>query len=164
MRTGRMVAVGGARVAAAVMVLGAVAGPARAVPVAAAPAEADVAYHGQVSLAAGLLGISLLPENHGPAALVNATVRLRLSVPLADAQQLAAGCARAGERVLVCETGALPVSGKGRRIEVALVLKERPAEAVVRIDTWWNGGAVDSDLKNNEHAVLALDTGDSYVF
>ncbi|MFJ5550987.1 hypothetical protein [Streptomyces sp. NPDC093225] len=126
--------------------------------------EADVAYHGQVSLAAGRLGIWLVPENHGPAALPNATVRLRLSVDLAERQRLAEGCARVEARVVVCETGSLPVQGSGRHIGLVLLLKERPAEAVVRIDTWWNGGATDTELENNEHAVLALDTGDTYAF
>lgn len=35
---------------------------------------------------------------------------------------------------------------------------------VVRVDTWWNGGATDRNRTNNEHVVLALDTGDAYAF
>ncbi|MFG2984025.1 hypothetical protein ACGFYQ_22685 [Streptomyces sp. NPDC048258] len=137
--------------------------PAGAAPVDAGP-EADVAYHGRVSLAHAQLRIWLVPQNEGPSALPNATVRLRLSVPLADRQELAAGCARAGLREVVCETGALPLHGRGRHIGLALGLWEPVSEVVVRVDTWWNGGATDRNLANNEHVVLALDTGDSYAF
>ncbi|MBT2406796.1 MULTISPECIES: hypothetical protein [unclassified Streptomyces] len=126
--------------------------------------EADVAYHGRVSLARGQLRVLLLPENDGPAAVPAATVRLRLSADLADRQDLAAGCARSGMREVVCETGALPEHGRGRHIGLLLELRERPAEVALRIDTWWNGGATDRNLGNNELAVLALDTGDSYAF
>lgn len=127
-------------------------------------AEADVAYHGRVALTAGRLRILLVPENEGPSALANATVRLRLSAELADRQELAEGCARAGLREVVCETGELPLHGRGRHIGLALRLKEPAAEVVVRVDTWWNGGATDRNRTNNEHVVLALDTGDTYAF
>lgn len=126
--------------------------------------EADVAYHGRVWLAHGQLRVWLVPENDGPSAVPAATVRLRLSADLADRQELAAGCARVGLRDVVCETGALPEHGQGRHIGLLLGLRERPAEVVVRIDTWWNGGATDRNLANNDEAVLALDTGDSYAF
>ncbi|MCP3760044.1 hypothetical protein ACFRJ1_33865 [Streptomyces sp. NPDC056773] len=127
-------------------------------------AEADVAYHGRVALTAGRLRILLVPENEGPSALANATVRLRLSADLADRQELAEGCARAGRREVVCETGELPLHGRGRHIGLALQLKEPVAEVVVRVDTWWNGGATDRNHANNDHVVLALDTGDTYAF
>ncbi|MET9886330.1 hypothetical protein ABZZ20_24980 [Streptomyces sp. NPDC006430] len=126
--------------------------------------EADVAYHGQMSLAQGQLRVWLVPQNEGPAALPNATLRLRLSAELADRQELAEGCARAGLREVVCETGELPLHGQGRHIGLLLELRERVPEVVVRIDTWWNGGAADRDLSNNQHVVLALDTGDAYAF
>ncbi|WP_308378987.1 hypothetical protein [Streptomyces sp. ISL-43] len=126
--------------------------------------EADVAYHGRVALARGRLRILLVPENEGPTALANATLRLHLSADLADRQELAQGCARAGLREVVCETGELPLRGRGRHIGLALELRERVAEVVVRVDTWWNGGATDRNHSNNEHVVLALDTGDSYAF
>lgn len=126
--------------------------------------EADVAYHGRVALAGGRLRILLVPQNDGPAALANATVRLRLSADLADRQELAEGCARAGLREVMCETGALPLHGRGRHIGLVLELKERTTEVVVRVDTWWNGGATDRNRTNNEHEVLALDTGDAYAF
>lgn len=126
--------------------------------------EADVAYHGRVALDGGRLRILLVPENEGPSALANATVRLRLSADLADRQELAEGCARAGLREVVCETGALPLHGRGRHIGLVLRLKEPASEVVVRVDTWWNGGATDRNHTNNEHVVLALDTGDTYAF
>ncbi|MGW0749971.1 hypothetical protein [Streptomyces sp. NPDC002587] len=126
--------------------------------------EADVAYHGRVSLAHAHLRILMVPQNEGPSALPNATVRLRLSAALADRQELAPGCARAGLREVVCETGPLPLHGRGRHIGLALALREPAPEVVVRVDTWWNGGATDRNLENNEHVVLALDTGDSYAF
>ncbi|MET9323115.1 hypothetical protein ABZX75_23380 [Streptomyces sp. NPDC003038] len=126
--------------------------------------EADVAYHGLVSLSQGQLRLWVVPENHGPAALANATVRVRVSADLADRQGLAEGCARAGQREVVCETGALPRQGQGRHIGLLLDLRERVPEVVVRVSTWWNGGATDRDLSNNEPVVLALDTGDTYAF
>ncbi|CAM5537348.1 hypothetical protein SAVIM338S_04234 [Streptomyces avidinii] len=137
---------------------GAVGAPARSGP------EADVAYHGRVALHGAQLRILLVPENEGPAALANATLRLRLSADLADRQELTGGCARAGLREVMCETGELPPHGRGRHIGLALRLKEPAAEAVVRVDTWWNGGATDRNHANNEHVVLALDTGDTYAF
>ncbi|MET9604564.1 hypothetical protein ABZZ17_05785 [Streptomyces sp. NPDC006512] len=126
--------------------------------------EADVAYHGRVALTPGQLRVWTVPENEGPSALPNATLRIRLSVDLADRQDLAGGCARAGLREVVCETGALPEHGRGRHIGLLLNLRERPSEVVVRIDTWWNGGATDRNSTNNDHVVLALDTGDDYAF
>ncbi|MFD3936069.1 hypothetical protein ACFWSF_13910 [Streptomyces sp. NPDC058611] len=126
--------------------------------------EADVAYHGRVALSQGRLRIWLVPENDGPAALANATVRVRLSADLADRQELAGGCARVGLREVVCETGPLPLHGRGRHIGLELGLREPAAEVVVRVDTWWNGGATDRNHLNNEHVVLALDTGDAYAF
>lgn len=126
--------------------------------------EADVAYHGRVALNGGRLRILLIPENEGPTALANATVRLRLSADLADRQELAGGCARAGVREVVCETGELPLHGRGRHIGLVLELRERAPEVVLRVDTWWNGGATDRNHANNEHMVLALDTGDTYAF
>ncbi|UQX01617.1 hypothetical protein [Streptomyces sp. RerS4] len=126
--------------------------------------EADVAYHGRVLLDGGRLRVWMVPHNEGPAALANATVRVRLSADLADRQELAGGCARAGLREVVCETGALPPHGQGRHIGLVLALRDRPAEVLVRVDTWWNGGATDRDLTNNDHVVLALDTGDAYAF
>lgn len=147
-------------VAGLLVLAGAGAGPAGAW----AGPEADVSYHGRVSLQRGQLRVWMVPQNEGPSALANATVRVRLSADLADAQEPAAGCARAGEREVVCETGPLPEHGRGRHIGLVLGLRERPAEVAVRIDTWWNGGAADRNHGNDEHVVLALDTGDAYAF
>ncbi|ARE75252.1 hypothetical protein B6R96_15840 [Streptomyces sp. Sge12] len=126
--------------------------------------EADVAYHGRVALSGARLRIWLVPENDGPAAVPNATLRVRLSAELADRQQLAEGCARAGSREVVCETGPLPLHGRGRHIALLLDLRERAPEVAVRVDTWWDGGATDRNHSNDEHVVLALDTGDTYAF
>ncbi|MGR4884586.1 hypothetical protein ACIPUC_34975 [Streptomyces sp. LARHCF249] len=126
--------------------------------------EADLAYHGRVSLAHGQLRIWLVPQNEGPSALPNATLRVRLSADLADRQELSEGCARVGPREVVCETGPMPLHGRGRHIGLVLELREPTPEVVVRVDTWWNGGAADRNRTNNEHVVLALDTGDAYAF
>ncbi|MGW7101400.1 hypothetical protein [Streptomyces sp. NPDC054838] len=126
--------------------------------------EADVSYHGRVLLDRGRLRVWLVPHNEGPNAVADATLRVRLSADLGDRQELAEGCARAGRREVVCETGPLPAHGQGRHIGLLLGLRERVPEVVVRVDTWWDGGASDRNSGNNEHAVLALDTGDAYSF
>lgn len=126
--------------------------------------EADVAHHGHVSLASGRLGVLLASESHGPADLSNATVRLAFSVPLAGAQALPAGCLWGGDREVLCSTGALRAGGAGRRIALDLRAVGLPEEAVVRIDTLWNGGATDRNPENSTHRVLAPDTGDPYAF
>ncbi|EFL15794.1 conserved hypothetical protein [Streptomyces sp. C] len=126
--------------------------------------EADVAYHGRVQLARGQLKVWMVPQNEGPAEVPNATVRVRLSADLADRHELSEGCARVGRREVVCETGTLPRHGRGRHIALLLGLRERPAEVAVRIDTLWDGGTADRNHANNEHVVLALDTGDPYAF
>lgn len=138
------------------------AGPAEARP--GSDEEADVAYHGRVQLARGQLKVWMVPQNEGPAEVPNATVRVRLSADLADRHELSEGCARVGRREVVCETGALPRHGRGRHIALVLGLRERPAEVAVRIDTLWDGGTTDRNHANDEHVVLALDTGDPYAF
>ncbi|QNE25982.1 hypothetical protein F1D59_15270 [Streptomyces sp. INR7] len=152
-------------VVAGLLALGAgVPGPAQAWGSGWAGPEADVSYHGRVALSGSHLRVWLVPENDGPAALPNATLRVRLSADLADRQQLAEGCARAGLREVVCETGPLPLHGRGRHVGLALELRERVPEVVVQVDTWWNGGATDRNHANDDHVVLALDTGDAYAF
>lgn len=126
--------------------------------------EADLAYHGSVSMAAGLVDLSLTPRNHGPSAVEDATVRLRWSAPLADVQWLPGDCARSGERVVVCRTGPLAADALGDRIRLRVRLREAPSEVALEIDTVWGGGAVDRNHGNDQQRVLALDTGDSYVF
>ncbi|WP_369248326.1 hypothetical protein [Streptomyces sp. R41] len=126
--------------------------------------EADLAYHGYVSMAAGSVDVRFTPQNHGPTAVPDATVRLRWSAPLADVQRLPGQCARAGERAVVCRTGALAADGLGEEIGVTVRLVGVPSEVTLEIDTVWSGGAVDRNHANDRQRVLALDTGDSYVF
>ncbi|MFG2298864.1 hypothetical protein [Streptomyces sp. NPDC048603] len=158
------VVAGAVAVTAVVLPAGAAAAAGGPPGAAGAGPEADVAYHGRVSLTGSRLAVLLIPENEGPATVPAATLRLRLSADLAAEQAFTEGCARSGPRVVVCETGALPLHGRGRHIALVLRLQERPSEVTVRVDTWWNGGATDRNLANNEHAVLALDTGDVYAF
>ena len=78
--------------------------------------EADLAYHGSVSLDRGRIDLRVTPRNHGPSAVADATVRLTWSAPLAARQQLPDGCARLGARVVVCRTGALAADGVGEQL------------------------------------------------
>ncbi len=94
----------------------------------------------------------------------DATVRLRWSKPLADAQTLPEGCARSGEQVVVCRTGALAADGVGERIDLRVRLREASTEVLLELDTLWGGGAVDGNRANDRQRVLVLDTGDSYYF
>ncbi|MFJ1602827.1 hypothetical protein ACIOHS_05610 [Streptomyces sp. NPDC088253] len=126
--------------------------------------EADLAYHGSVTMAAGLVDVRLTPRNLGPSTVEDATVRLRWAAPLADAQRLPGDCARSGERVVVCRTGPLAADGLGDEIRLKVRLRGEPSEVTLEIDTVWGGGAVDRNHANDEQRVLALDTGDSYVF
>ncbi|MFF5183038.1 hypothetical protein ACFY30_04495 [Streptomyces sp. NPDC000345] len=145
----------------AVAVLGA-AWPARA---AGDAPEADLSYHGVAVLHDGRLDVRLTPRNHGPADVADATVRLRWSVPpAARAPRLPGGCARTGERSVVCRTGALPADGPGERMEAGVWLRGRPAEVTLEIDTVWADGAVDRNRANDRQQVLVLDTGDAYSF
>lgn len=116
-------------------VLVALASPAATAAVAAAPVldtapavapEADLAYHGHLSMTGGRVDLRMTPQNHGPSGVVEATVRLRWSVPLADEQGLPAGCARTEVRTVMCRTGALPADGWGETITMAVRLRGRP--------------------------------------
>ncbi|MDW4908974.1 hypothetical protein RB628_27460 [Streptomyces sp. ADMS] len=126
--------------------------------------EADLAYHGAVSLDHGRLDLRVTPRNHGPSAVADATVRLTLSAPLAARQQLPHGCARLGARVVVCRTGALAADGVGDQIGLRLRLRGTPSEALLEIDTVWGGDVVDRNRDNDQQRVLVLDTGDAYYF
>ncbi|MFF0228000.1 hypothetical protein [Streptomyces sp. NPDC004629] len=156
MRRTRVLAVWGAAALAAV----AAAGPAGA---AGAP-EADLAYHGSAVLTGDRVDIRFTPRNHGPSAVPGASVQLRWSVPLADRQELPAGCARTGERELVCGTGPLAEDGVGEQIRLMVALRERPAEVTVELDTVWSGGTWDRDRTNDREQLVILNTGDSYAF
>ncbi|MFD3313990.1 hypothetical protein [Streptomyces sp. NPDC058694] len=144
--------------------------PTAAVPgVATAPApaaapEADLAYHGHLSMTGGRVDLRMTPQNHGPAGVAEATVRLRWSVALADEQGLPAGCARTEVRTVMCRTGSLPADGWGEAITMAVRLRGAPSEVTLGIDTVWGGGAVDRNHHNDRQEVLVLDTGDTYVF
>ncbi|MEU8978830.1 hypothetical protein [Streptomyces sp. NPDC048309] len=143
----------------AVLVVGA-ASPAGAVL---AP-EADLAYHGRVSMTRGIVDVRLIPQNHGPSAVKDATVRLSWSAALTDAQRLPGACARVGARAVVCRTGALAADGLGAAIGLTVRLRGVPSEVAMEIETVWSGGAADRNHGNDRQRVLALDTGDSYVF
>lgn len=126
--------------------------------------EADLAYHGAASMAAGRVDVRLTPRNHGPDPVDDATVRLRWSAALDDTQVLPAGCARSGERVVVCRTGALPADGPGEEIRMTVRLREVASEVTLGLDTVWGGGSVDRNHANDRQQVLVLDTGDAYAF
>ncbi|MFE0099403.1 hypothetical protein [Streptomyces sp. NPDC059009] len=134
------------------------------VPLPAAPPEADLAYHGEVSLSGERVRVRFAPQNHGPADVFDATVRLRWSVPLADGQRLPRGCVRGGEREVLCDTGELAAGSRGEPVELGVRLAGRVPEVRVRVDTVWNGGASDVNPANQEHEVLVLDSGDAYYF
>ncbi|MCI3278912.1 hypothetical protein [Streptomyces cylindrosporus] len=149
-----------AGVAAMVAVCGA-AGPAGAVG---GGPEADLAYHGAASMSAGQAYVRFTPRNHGPSAVPDATVRLRWSEPLADRQELPAGCARSGPSGVLCRVGALAADDLGEQISLRVRLRDAPTEVLLELDTVWNGGAVDRNRANDRQRVLVLDTGDEYYF
>ncbi|MFI8966735.1 hypothetical protein ACIGO8_32020 [Streptomyces sp. NPDC053493] len=144
---------------AAVLVTGTGAG-ARA---AAAP-EADLAHHGHVSLWDGRLGVWLVSENHGPADVSQATVRLTFSQPLAAGQELPSACLWSSDRVISCRTGELRAAGAVGELALDLRTAGRPDELTVEIRTVWRDGVVDGNPRNDRHRVLVLATGDPYVF
>ncbi|MFF3940644.1 hypothetical protein [Streptomyces phaeofaciens] len=127
--------------------------------------EADLSYHGFAVMDRGRVEVRLSPRNHGPGDVVDATVRLRWSVPLtAGAQRLPDGCARTGERSVVCRTGPLVAGGTGQRIALGVWLRGAPTEVTLDMDTVWAGGSVDRNRGNDRQQVLVLDTGDTYAF
>ncbi|PZT72456.1 MULTISPECIES: hypothetical protein [unclassified Streptomyces] len=149
---------------AAAVVAPLVGGTARADGAAPAP-EADVSHHGYVTLRGSALDIRLRSENRGPSDLDGVTVRVRLSAELAGPQELPGACLRADPQTVLCRTGPLHADGvQQRRIALGLRLRGEPDQVVVRVGTAWNGGATDRDTGNDEHEVLALATGDTYVF
>ncbi|MEU6578973.1 hypothetical protein [Streptomyces sp. NPDC046805] len=147
----------------AVLTVIAGAGSARAGGRSATP-EADLSYHGSAVMTGHRVDVRLTPRNQGPAAVSGASVQLRWSAPLADRQQLPAGCARTGERALVCGTGPLEADGLGDQIRLGVVLKGKPSEVTLEIDTVWSGGTVDRDRTNDRSRVMILGTGDEYSF
>jgi hypothetical protein len=128
------------------------------------PPEADLAYHGHVTLAGAQVTVVVTPQNHGPVDVPDATMRLTTSSPLADAQTLPTGCLRAGPRTVSCRTGTLPAGTSGTRFTVPLRLAAAVTEVTVEVTTAWTGGPTDRDPANDRFQVLALDTGDTYAF
>ncbi|MFJ9540644.1 hypothetical protein ACIRPX_25680 [Streptomyces sp. NPDC101225] len=126
--------------------------------------EADLAYHGVVSMAGGRVDLRLVPRNHGPSAVPDATVRLRWSAPLVDRQSLPEGCVRSQARAVLCRVGALAADDVGRPIALRVRLRGAPSEVVLETDTVWSAGAVDRNRPNDRQRVLVLDTGDAYHF
>ncbi|MFF9340840.1 hypothetical protein ACF1CG_14015 [Streptomyces sp. NPDC014773] len=127
-------------------------------------AEADLAHHGHVSLWDGRVGVWLVTENHGPSDLVDATVRLDFSTPMAGGQELPPGCLWSSSRVVSCRTGALPDGGAAGELALDLRAVGRPQELTVDVSTAWRAGGVDRNSVNDRHRVLVLATGDPYVF
>jgi hypothetical protein len=126
--------------------------------------EADVSYHGHVSLWNGRVGVWLETANHGPAALPGATVRLRFSVALAAGVTLPPTCLRTGPSAVQCSTGPMRAAGTGVQLALDTAVVGTPAQVTVDIDTVWNGGLTDRNPVNNTHRVPALATGDPYTF
>ncbi|GAA2454733.1 hypothetical protein GCM10010433_66400 [Streptomyces pulveraceus] len=127
--------------------------------------EADVSHHGHVVLWDAGLAVRVRTENHGPSSLAGVTVRMRTSVALAERQELPQNCLQTDRWTVLCRTGALRADGAQERLlALELRLAGRPDEVVVWVDTLWNGGAADRNPENNDHEVLALATGDEYVF
>ncbi|MFF8725717.1 hypothetical protein ACF073_04405 [Streptomyces sp. NPDC015171] len=131
----------------------------------AAPApEADLSFHGAAVLDGDQVDVRLAPRNDGPAAVSDATVRLRWSVPLADRQELPARCAREDERTVLCGTGPLAAAVTGEQLRFPVRLSEGASEVTLEIDTAWSAGMVDGDRSNDRMTVLLLATGDPYTF
>lgn len=129
-----------------------------------APAEADVAHHGHVSLWGGRLAVRLSTGNHGPSDLAGATARLAFSEPPAAGQTLPAGCLWGGDRVVYCQAGELRADGRDSEFLLDLRTVGDPAEVSLDIATVWNGGARDLNPDNDKHHVLVPATGDLYVY
>ncbi|MEU9479240.1 hypothetical protein [Streptomyces sp. NPDC048191] len=133
----------------------------------AAPApgpEADLAFHGTAVMNGDMVEVRLTPRNNGPAAVADATVRLRWSAALAEEQRLPARCAREGERTVVCGTGALTANAVGERLDVPVQMKDRASQVTLEIEPVWGSGTTDRDHTNDRLNVLVLDTGDAYAF
>ncbi|GAA0621501.1 hypothetical protein GCM10010394_60200 [Streptomyces crystallinus] len=151
-------------VASGAVASGAVASGPNALAPVAPGAEADIAYHGHISLWAGRVGVWVEPSNHGPTAVPDATLRLRFSSPLTGVEPLPPGCLRGSPETVLCSTGAMRPAGAGRPIALDLSVAGNPAEVVVNISTSWSGGAGDHNPANNTHRVLAPATGDKYAY
>ncbi|MFJ4007933.1 hypothetical protein ACIPWL_31450 [Streptomyces sp. NPDC090023] len=146
---------------------GPVAAPAslsRTGPVAAPAPRADLAFHGHAVIDGDRMEVRLTPRDHGPAAVPEASVRVRWSVGPAGAVTLSPGCARTGERTVVCGTGALVAGQAGEEVRLGVRLRVPAPEVTLEVETAWNGGVADPDRTNDRLRVLVLPTGDEYSF
>ncbi|MFJ9565689.1 hypothetical protein ACIRQQ_37320 [Streptomyces fuscichromogenes] len=126
--------------------------------------NADLEMHGSAVLGGDLVEVRVTPHNHGPTAVPAAAVRLTSSAALADTQRLPGGCARTGDREVVCDTGPLAVEEPGEQLVVPVRLREQPSEVTLEVAVVWGGGAVDQNTANDRQRVLVLATGDPYAF
>ncbi|MEU6284628.1 hypothetical protein [Streptomyces sp. NPDC047028] len=141
------------------------AGPTPSASAVPAPPSADLAFHGTAVMKDDQVDVKVTPSNLGPAAVPDASVRLRWSVPLTtEALKLPAGCVRTDDRTVVCGTGALASGGVEAQIQVSVRLKDKASQVTLEVDTAWNGGATDKDHTNDQLKVLVLATGDAYAF
>ncbi|MFD8259248.1 hypothetical protein ACFV19_09925 [Streptomyces griseoluteus] len=133
-------------------------------PVPAPAARADLAFHGQAVIDGDRMEVRLTPRDHGPAAVPEASVRVRWSAGPAGTVTLSPGCARTGERTVVCGTGALVAGQAGEEIRLGVRLRVPAPEVTLEVETAWNGGVTDPDRTNDRLRVLVLPTGDEYSF
>ncbi|MFF7383670.1 hypothetical protein [Streptomyces griseoluteus] len=140
------------------------ASPAHGVRSPAAGPRADLAFHGRAVIDGDRMEVRLTPRDHGPAAVPEASVRMRWSVAAAGAVTSSPGCARTGERTVVCGTGALAAGQAGEEIRLVVRLRVPAPEVTLEVETVWNGGVTDPDRTNDRLRVLVLPTGDEYAF
>ncbi|MEU6098208.1 hypothetical protein [Streptomyces sp. NPDC047079] len=133
-----------------------------ALPAVALGAEADLAYHGYVTMGRGEVNVRLTPWNQATSGVEDATVRLRWSKPLAKEQLLPGACAREDESTVLCRMGAIAPLAEGREIHLRVRLADTSADEVrLEIDSLWSGAV---DRTPGTQQVLALGTGDRYAF
>ncbi|MFF8646650.1 hypothetical protein ACF06D_00165 [Streptomyces griseoluteus] len=133
-------------------------------PVQAPTPRADLAFHGHAVIDGDRMEVRLTPRDHGPAAVPEASVRVRWSAGPAGTVTLSPGCARTGERTVVCGTGALVAGQAGEEIRLGVRLRVPAPEVTLEVETAWNGGVTDPDRTNDRLRVLVLPTGDEYSF
>ncbi|MGW5046800.1 hypothetical protein [Streptomyces griseoluteus] len=126
--------------------------------------RADLAFHGHAVIDGDRMEVRLTPRDHGPAAVPEASVRVRWSAGPAGTVTLSRGCARTGERTVVCGTGALVAGQAGEEIRLGVRLRVPAPEVTLEVETAWNGGVTDPDRTNDRLRVLVLPTGDEYSF
>ncbi|MFJ5515456.1 hypothetical protein ACIQB4_00155 [Streptomyces griseoluteus] len=133
-------------------------------PVSASAPRADLAFHGHAVIDGDRMEVRLTPRDHGPAAVPEASVRVRWSAGPAGTVALSPGCTRTGERTVVCGTGALVAGQAGEEIRLGVRLRAPAPEVTLEVETAWNGGVADPDRSNDRLRVLVLPTGDEYSF